>query len=65
MAIDPRALGRAPLTRRIFARDEELMNLPWGVAVEVGNRVECHGVRGGSPVAENGSHTENSRFFTR
>jgi hypothetical protein len=65
MAIDPRALGKPPPTRMVFALDEKMMNLRKGVAVEVGNRVECHCVRGVSSRAENGSHTENSRFFAR
>jgi hypothetical protein len=36
MAIDPRALGKPPPTRMVFALDEKMMNLRRGVAGEVG-----------------------------
>jgi hypothetical protein len=50
----------------VFAMDEKMMNLRRGVAAEVGNGVECRCWWGASSNRrENGSHTENSRFFTR
>jgi hypothetical protein len=45
MAIDPRALGRPPTKRMVFALDEKMMNLRRGVAGEVGNDVECRSLQ--------------------
>jgi hypothetical protein len=67
MAIDPRALGKPPPTRMVFALDEKMMNLRRGVAGEVGRGGEWCRVPfasgGAFPLAENVSHTEISLFF--
>jgi hypothetical protein len=50
----------------VFELDEKMMNLRRGVAAEVGNGAECCCLwNASSNLGENGSHTENSRFFTR
>jgi hypothetical protein len=63
MAIYPRSLGVPPPSKMVFTLDEKLMNLWRAFAVKRGNRVGCRCFRGDPPSAENGPHTENSRFL--